>query len=154
MNDLTRRRALCILAATPVVAGYSSVAADTNSGGDCSFGDLFTLRERTVREMGVPSINAAIVRDGQVRFSAAVGYADLDQRREIRTATVQNFGSTTKMVTMTAALQLVECGKLSLTESIDDQLGFPVRNPAFPDQPISLGQLICPSSSILEQLSG
>lgn len=149
MSAPTRRKVLGVLAAAPVFAACSSVAARISSdrGG---YGDLFAQLERIVRDMGVPSINAAIVRDGQVRFSAAVGYADVDQRREIGTATVQNFGSTTKMVTMTAALQLVERGQLSLDDPIDALLAFRVRNPAFPDVPITLGQLIDHRSSVAD----
>ena len=56
--------------------------------------------------------------------------------------------SVSKFVTACGILRLAEQRKLSLEEDIGAYLGFPVRNPKYPDQPITLSMLLSHTSSI------
>lgn len=56
--------------------------------------------------------------------------------------------SVSKFVTACAVLTLTKQGKLSLDGDISSCLGFPVRNPLFPDIPITLSMLLSHTSSI------
>ena len=68
---------------------------------------------------GVPGVELAVVRDGQVVYAQGYGFADVAARRPIKPDTPMEVGSMTMQFTAAAVLQLVEAGKLSL----DDKLG-------------------------------
>ena len=61
--------------------------------------------------------------------------------------------SVSKFVTACAVLTLVRSGGLSLDGDIGSYLGFPVRNPLFPDIPVTLSMLLSHTSSILDGAS-
>jgi CubicO group peptidase (beta-lactamase class C family) len=56
--------------------------------------------------------------------------------------------SISKLVTAIGAMRLVEEGKLDLDSDVSRYLGFQLRNPAFPDTPITLRQLLAHVSSL------
>ena len=57
-------------------------------------------------------------------------------------------GSISKLVTAMGALRLAEAGKLDLDADVSAYLGFRLRNPAFPDAPITLRQIFSHTSSL------
>ena len=68
-----------------------------------------------------------------------------------RLATIDDpvrIASVSKLVVAIGAMRLVEQGKLDLDRDIADYLGWPLRNPAFPDRPITLRQLLSHTSSL------
>jgi CubicO group peptidase (beta-lactamase class C family) len=83
--------------------------------------------ERLVREeqadKRLPSVAAAVVRDGEVVWETAVGIADVDSGREATPDTQYRVGSITKTFTATAVMQLRDDGKLDLEDTIDRHLG-------------------------------
>ncbi len=56
--------------------------------------------------------------------------------------------SVTKLYVALGVMRLVEQGKLDLDRDVSDYLGWPLRNPAFPDKPISLRLLLSHQSSV------
>jgi CubicO group peptidase (beta-lactamase class C family) len=54
------------------------------------------------------------------------------------------------MVTATALMQLYEKGAFGLDDDVNGFLPFPVRNPTFPDQPITFRMLLAHASSITD----
>jgi len=63
-----------------------------------------------------------IAKEGNILFEKAYGYADLGTQRLNTTETEFRVGSLTKMFTSTAILQLVQQGKLSLTDRVSKYL--------------------------------
>jgi CubicO group peptidase (beta-lactamase class C family) len=63
----------------------------------------------------------AIVKDGKVLYTRAIGYSQIDgtEGKPLTTANRFRLGSVTKMFTATMTLQLVEEGKLKLTDTLD-----------------------------------
>jgi CubicO group peptidase (beta-lactamase class C family) len=61
--------------------------------------------------------------------------------------------SISKTFVATAAMQQVEAGSLSLSADVDSYLPFAVRNPSYPDDPITLFQLLTHTSSIRDYYS-
>src|SRR5690606_2359896 len=55
-----------------------------------------------------------------------------------------------KSFVATSILQLVEQGRLSLDDEVGGLIGFPVRNPAFPERPVTLRMLLNHTSSITD----
>ncbi|HZX69629.1 MAG TPA: serine hydrolase domain-containing protein [Rhodanobacter sp.] len=82
-----------------------------------------------------------VVRDGKVLFASGYGYADLAKRTPVSPqTTLFRPGSTSKLFTWTAVMQLVEQGKLGLDRDINDYLDF--RIPPYDGKPITLRNLM------------
>jgi len=74
--------------------------------------EVFVDEQR--RRDGVPGLAVAVVSGGQVVWSHASGVADLATNRPFSTATVCHWFSMTKIVAVTAAMQLVDRARLEL----------------------------------------
>jgi CubicO group peptidase (beta-lactamase class C family) len=64
--------------------------------------------------------------------------------------TLYRVASVAKLVCAMGAMALVERGILALDADIGDALGYPVRNPAFPDAPVTLRQLLTHTAGLLD----
>jgi len=68
-----------------------------------------------------------VVKDGKVLFQSGYGYADVEKKIPMDPERVMTrIGSTSKLFTWTAVMQLVEQGKLDLNRNVDDYLDFKV----------------------------
>jgi CubicO group peptidase (beta-lactamase class C family) len=75
---------------------------------------------RVLEATGIPSISLALVREGQVAWTHAQGYANVGARVPATTDTYYSTGSTFKFVTATAVMQFVERGRLTLDTPLND----------------------------------
>jgi CubicO group peptidase (beta-lactamase class C family) len=82
--------------------------------------------------------------------SFADGVADPQSGRRVTVDDPVRVASVSKMVTAVGVMQLVEQGKLDLTSDVSHWLGWPLRNPNFPDRPITLSMLLSHTSSVRE----
>ncbi len=99
------------------------------------------------------SLSVVAVRDGNIAYERAFGrrYIDVSgagRDRPAEPATLFRIASISKLVTTLGVLKLVEQGRLSLDEDIGTYLGYRVRNPSFPDVPITLRMLLTHTSSL------
>lgn len=60
--------------------------------------------------------------------------------------------SISKLVTAIAVMRLVDESRIKLDRDISAYLGFPVRNPAFPDRPVTLRHLLSHTSGIRDSI--
>ncbi len=67
----------------------------------------------------LPSLAAAVVRDGELVWETAVGAADVTTSREATPDTQYRLGSITKTFTAAAIMQLRDAGKLDLEDPLD-----------------------------------
>jgi CubicO group peptidase (beta-lactamase class C family) len=81
--------------------------------------ELERLLLREQRDKRLPSIVAAVFRDGETAWELAVGAADVEQDREATTDTQYRVGSITKTFTAAAIMQLRDEGKLDLDDALD-----------------------------------
>ena len=81
--------------------------------------ELERLVRKEQRERRLPSIAAAVVRDGGIVWETAVGVADVAAGREATTNTQYRLGSITKTFTAAAIMQLRDAGKLDLEDPLD-----------------------------------
>lgn len=90
------------------------------------------------------------VEDGEVTYSTATGFAQDfgDLRFILEPAHKARIASVSKLVAAIGAMQLVEQGVVDLDGDVSAWLGFELRNPSFPDTPITLRQLLAHTSSI------
>jgi CubicO group peptidase (beta-lactamase class C family) len=60
--------------------------------------------------------------------------------------------SISKLIVAIGVMRLVEAGTLDLDQDVSDRLGWRLRNPAFPDQPITLRLLLSHRSSLKDDI--
>jgi CubicO group peptidase (beta-lactamase class C family) len=84
--------------------------------------------------------------------SDASGLADKQSRRSLTTADPVRVASVSKLVVALGVMRLVEQGKLDLDSDVSDLLGWQLRNPAFPDEKITLGLLLSHRSSLRDEV--
>jgi CubicO group peptidase (beta-lactamase class C family) len=87
-------------------------------------------------EKKIPRFVACIVKDSAVRWSNSYGQADIRNNIPM-SLDAMNIGSISKTFTATAAMQLWEKGLLQLDVDINRYLDFEIRNPKYPDNPIT-----------------
>ncbi len=96
----------------------------------------------------VPGLATAVVRDGRTVFTGAWGWANLDEQVPATPDTVFMLASVAKTVTAAALLQGVEDGEIGLHQEIAPLLPFQLMNPDFPDDGMTVHQLLSHTSSI------
>jgi CubicO group peptidase (beta-lactamase class C family) len=94
--------------------------------------DLVAFME-TIPHLGVSGIDCIVYKDHREIFRHAAGYSDIENRAPISRDALYNIYSATKIITCTAAMQLVECGKLLLTDPLYVYL------PEFRDMKVKIG---------------
>lgn len=94
-------------------------------------------------------VGVAFDRGGEMG-SFAEGLADRQTGRKVTIDDPFRAASISKMVTAIAVMQLVDAGKLDLTSDVSRWLGWALRNPNFPSQPINLSMLLSHTASVRE----
>ena len=95
----------------------------------------------------VAQVGVAFDRDGELA-SFAEGMADPQSGRGITPDDPARVASISKLVVAVGVMKLVEQRKLDLDRDVSQWLGWSLRNPGFPDQPITLRMLLSHTSSV------
>jgi CubicO group peptidase (beta-lactamase class C family) len=95
------------------------------------------------------SVRVTFDRHG-VTSETAIGLADRATGRVVTADSPARIASISKLITAIGAMRLVEAGKLDLDTDVSTLLGFSVRNPAFPNTPITLRLLMSHRSSLTD----
>jgi CubicO group peptidase (beta-lactamase class C family) len=82
--------------------------------------------------------------------SFADGFADPQSGRRVTIDDPVRVASVSKMVTAIGVMKLIDEGKLDLNSDVSRWLGWPLRNPNFPDRPITLAMLLAHIASVRE----
>jgi len=94
-------------------------------------------------------VGVAFDRSG-ILAAFADGIADPRSGRRVTIDDPVRVASVSKMVAAIGVMKLVDQGKVDLNRDVSDYLGWPLRNPNFPDRPITLAMLLAHTSSIRE----
>lgn len=129
-----------IVAAAPVSARSDSAS---------SLGLGFDLRVELLRRLGaMPSFSACIVKGEDVVWQGSWGWADVYASVPATDETQYAIGSVSKVITAVAILQLAEEGHFALDDDVSPHLPFDLRNPAFPEEPITFRMLLSHTASL------
>lgn len=104
---------------------------------------------------GSPGIALAVVDRQSTRLAEARGTAvfsadGVSQGQALTVDSTVRIASISKLVVTIGVMRLVEAGVLDLDRDVSAYLGWPLRNPAYPDQPISLRRLLSHTSSLID----
>ena len=102
------------------------------------------------------SLSVLAVRDSKVVYQQQFGRRYIDQTnpansKPANAVTMYRLASISKLVTTLGVMKLVEDGKLTLDADVSDYLGYRLRNPNFPSEPISLRMLLSHTSSLTDE---
>ena len=100
----------------------------------------------------VPGLGVILYKDGREVYSHFAGSRYLDEstgkKLPVTRDTKFRIASVSKQFTVFTLMQLAEKGKLNLKDDVSKYLGFTLRNPAYPDVPITLEMLASHTSSL------
>ena len=85
--------------------------------------------------------------------SGAAGLADRATGRPLTIDDPVRIASITKLHVALGVMRMVERGSLDLDRDVSDWLGWTLRNPAFPDRPITLRLLLSHRSSLRDEIN-
>ena len=142
-----------------VVVVFSTVGADSyffvSNVDAISLEEVESEIEVSMHRMHMPSFCAGVIQDGELSWSGF--YGSIDRLRggvAPDEHSVFLAGSVTKSVTAVALMQLWEQGLFELDDDVNLYLPFSVRNPLFPEVPVTFRMLLSHSSSLAnDQLS-
>lgn len=89
-----------------------------------------------------------LVKGNDIIYQKAFGVRDLDTGEPLEINDIFRIASISKSFSGMSVMQLVEAGKLSLDDDINDILGMSIRNPDYPDIPITVKMLLSHTSSM------
>lgn len=101
-----------------------------------------------MEEYKAVGLSVAVVRDGKVVYTQAYGKKKREQGQDLKSDDLFRIASISKSFTATAMMQLVEAGKVKLTDDVSDLIGFRVRHPDYPQTVITLKMILSHTSSL------
>ncbi len=106
--------------------------------------------EALVRDpvLGMPSLSVLAIKGGQVSYEQQFGMRSMAAGFPATPDTMYRIASISKMVTTIGVMRMVEQGRLDLDADVSTYLGFTLRNPGFPEEPLTLRMLLNHTSSL------
>ena len=133
-----------------VFAQNASGAAKTAEAGDLQkrLAKIEAKLEARRKELGIPGLSLAIVKDGEVVLSKGYGYKNFEKQIPVTGETQFAIGSATKAFTALSVLMSQDAGKLSLDDSPKKYLSyFKINDPEI-DKNITVRDLLAHSSGL------
>jgi CubicO group peptidase (beta-lactamase class C family) len=94
-----------------------------------------------------PSLSTCIIRNDSIIWYEGYRYSNINKKEKPSRDTIYQLGSISKSITAVAILQLYEKGLLRLDDDINKYVDFNLRNPNFPDVPITIIMLLAHRAS-------
>lgn len=106
-----------------LITGYVTyLPAQSTAAASHRWQAIDSLLGRHIREQHIPGATALLIRDGQVIYQKAVGYADMEQQQPMRVNSIFRIASQSKALTSLAAMLLWEEGKFLLDDPVERYL--------------------------------
>jgi len=114
---------------------------------------LDRFAEGLIAEYRLPSLALGVIQGGELSLSRAYGFADLHSSQPANIETIYAIASCSKAIVGLAAVKLKEMmgDELNLGGDVNDWLAWPepLLHPDFPDQPVTLRQLLTHKAGII-----
>lgn len=109
---------------------------------------LDSLIRYKMAENHIPGVATIALKDGQIVWNQCYGYAVLENNTLVADSTLFYLASISKTSVAIALMQAWQHFSFSLDDDVGTLLGFPVRNPYYPDSVISIRMCMTHMSSI------
>jgi CubicO group peptidase (beta-lactamase class C family) len=131
---------------------YNSISEHAGKSQEYEISSLDSFLDEKIRLLMftgyIPSLSACIIHNESVVWSNGYGFYDFRGLKQPSMDTIYQVASVSKTVTATAILQLYEKGLFDLDDDVNLYLPFSLRNPKYPDAPISFRMLLCHHTSL------
>ena len=101
-----------------------------------------------MKELDVAGLSVVVVKHNKIIYTNAFGFQDIESNTPLKENALFRIASISKSFSATSIMQLVEAGKLSLSDDFSNLVGFQVRNPKFPNTVITLKMIMSHTSGI------
>lgn len=101
-----------------------------------------------MEESGTLGLAVAVVKDGRIVYTGSFGQRSTESEAPLQDGDVFRIASISKSFSTSALMNLVEEGAISLDDDMSDLAGFTIRNPLYPDIPITVKMVLSHSSSL------
>jgi len=105
-------------------------------------------------ESAVAGMSIVLVKGNDVIYQNALGVKDIKTNTPLEIDNFFRIASISKSFSAISILQLVEAGKISLDDDVNDIMGMNIRNPRYPDTPITIKMLLSHTSSMKDGPGG
>lgn len=104
--------------------------------------------QQLIEKTPAAGLAVVVVKNNKIIYQQNFGYKNLENKEPLTAESLYRIASISKSFTATALLQLAEQKRISLDDDVSKLIGFPVRNPAYPDKVITLRLLLSHRSSL------
>jgi CubicO group peptidase (beta-lactamase class C family) len=108
--------------------------------------------QKIMQKNDAVGLAVAVVKEGKIVYVNSFGKKNIEEGTLLDTNDLFRIASISKSFTTSAIMQLVEKGLLSLDDDVSDLIGFTVRNPKFPETPVTLKMLLSHTSSLKDSI--
>ncbi len=115
--------------------------------------DLNSYFKGVIETQKFVALGACIIKNDEVIWKGSYGYSDLENKKLLIANDIIQIASLSKTVTAAALMQLFDKGLFNLDDDINNYIPIKVRNPNFPDKPITFRMLLTHTSSLEDVLS-
>jgi CubicO group peptidase (beta-lactamase class C family) len=122
------KKSLLVIILLMTMTGVCSVQAQTAQPFDERLAVFESVLEDMRRELRIPGMSAALIKDRELVWARGFGYADLENKVEATEDTAYFLASLTKTFASTILMQLVEQGKLDLDDPVS-KYGVRIKSP-------------------------
>ncbi len=113
-------------------------------------GQMQQAVEKIRNDFNLAGLSVATVCDGKITGTYHAGLRDIERNLPVTEDTKYRIASISKFVMTTAMMKLVDSGELDLDRDVSSYLGFTLRNPFHPDEPITVRMLLLHTGSVNE----
>ena len=114
--------------------------------------DIDVEIQKVMAENDLPSVSACVIKDNTITWKQSYGYCDKENQVEATDETIYHVASISKLAIATAIMQLEEQGLINIDNDINNYIPVSIRNPRFPDTPITIRMLLTHTSGIYKQM--
>jgi len=104
--------------------------------------------ESVMKQFDMVGLSVAVVKKGRIIYVHSFGLKNRETNTLLSNSDIFRIASISKSFSSTSIMQLMEAGKLSLSDDVSDLIGFKVRNPKYPGKVITLKMLLSHTSSL------
>ena len=105
-------------------------------------------------ESKVTGMSIVLVKGQETIYQNALGFKDIKSGTPLEIDNIFRIASISKSFSAVSILQLVEAGKISLDDDVNDIMGMNIRNPRYPDTPLTIRMLLSHTSSMKDGPGG